>query len=85
MTPIKPVHTDKMSKDTCTPLTKNSQTTKDHGLVNQDNTLKSVERKPEQEINTGLVYKGSLLETVNKPMIDPSSSSTFLIQKRICE
>ena len=57
VTPIKLVHNDKMSKDTCTLITKHLQTTKDHGLVNQDDTLKSAEKPPEQETNIGLMYK----------------------------
>ena len=44
VTPTKPVITDEMLNDTCTPITKNMPTTKDHGSVNQDDTLKSSEK-----------------------------------------
>ena len=60
VTPTKPVINDKILHDTCTPITKNIPTTKDHGPVNQDDTLKSAEKNPEKDSNTSFSYKGAL-------------------------
>ena len=64
--------------DKSTPVSSNTQSSeKEHGLVNQDDTLKTAEKPPEKNPKSDLSYKKVLLNTIEKTMTDPSSYSTF--------
>ena len=64
--------------DKSTPVSSNTQSSeKEHGLVNQDDTLKTAEKPPEKNPKSDLNYKKVLLNTIEKPITDPSSYSTF--------
>ena len=58
-----------------------------HEATDQDSTLKNSEKPPEGNIrksNSG-TFKSALEKTIDTPMTDRLSRSTFLIQKELCE
>ena len=75
-----------------TPTTNNvtnpyNSATVNHEAIDQDKTLKNSEKPPEKitGIHSLGSFKSVLVNTINTPMTDRLTKSTFLIQKDLCE